>query len=549
MRVSWRSFDRAYLILAALVAILYLPRLAELPTRGEETRWARVADEMRFTGDWIVPRQQGEPFLSRPPLGSWLMAVAGAARGRLDLYAVRLPTFLATLALSIGVYSYLRTVASRTAALCAALAFAVCPQTLQLTRLAETDLVFSACVAGSLLAWHALWRSNRPCAAWMAGYTFAAAAGLAKGLQGPAFFVASIGLYLLVARELKALLRLPHFVGVAAFLLVFGGWNFALYFAAGPVAVKVVWTFDIGLRFVDRTWATFFEHLAAYPLELVSVFMPWSLAFLAAFRLSWRRIPSPQKSTWTFLVCCIAATFPAVLLTPGAKVRYYLPLFPILAGLTGLFVDGVLAGRFAVPSPQSWRMAVRVLAVVLSVMGVVGFGHEARFGGLSLTGVLFCGLAAVALAALWRAGRSFDPFALRRAGLAAAVALGALHSGPWLDLLIRRSLASDQEIAALLEQTGTDLVSFGPLHHRFTYYYGKPLPWRVYPARASDVADGQVFCFMEWHDLPRVEIPFAWERIGEICCDRNVKSAAEAVVVVGRKLPIAAVRASSPVGN
>ncbi|HVJ83481.1 MAG TPA: hypothetical protein VNC50_20615, partial [Planctomycetia bacterium] len=404
-------------------------------------------------------------------------------------------------------------------------------------------------VAGSLLAWHACWRSGRPLAAWTIGYALAAAAGLAKGLQGPAFFVASVGLYLLVVREAKSLFRIPHFAGLTAFLFVFGGWNLALRVVAGPLAVEVVWTFDIGLRFVDRTWLAFLTHMLQYPLELVGVLLPWSIAFLGAIWLRWRDIPAHQKHTWLFLLCCLAATFPAVWLTPGAKVRYYLPLFPILAGLVGLVVDGIVAERFAIPSPRGWRIAVRLLAVILAVAGIAAFGQEARLGGLSLTGALFFGFAALAIAALWQSSREFDSVRLRRAGLAAAVALGSLHSGPWLDLLIRRSLASDKEIAALLEKSGTDLVSFGPLHHRFTYYYGRPLPWRVYPAAAGDVADGQVFCFMEWHDLPRVEIPFAWERIGEICCDRNVKSAAEAVVVVGRKLPLAARRASSPVAN
>ena len=43
---------------------------------------ARLA-ELRY-GDWIVPRQQGEPFLYRPPCGSWSMALFGLVRGQVD---------------------------------------------------------------------------------------------------------------------------------------------------------------------------------------------------------------------------------------------------------------------------------------------------------------------------------------------------------------------------------------------------------------------------------------------------------------------------------
>ena len=42
-------------LLAAFAAAVYFARLDAIPFHGEETRWARVAWEMRETGDWIVP--------------------------------------------------------------------------------------------------------------------------------------------------------------------------------------------------------------------------------------------------------------------------------------------------------------------------------------------------------------------------------------------------------------------------------------------------------------------------------------------------------------
>ena len=62
-RLPWQL-----LLLGAFVWAVYFSRLDALPFRGEETRWARVAWEMRETGDWIVPRCQGIPLYSRPPL-------------------------------------------------------------------------------------------------------------------------------------------------------------------------------------------------------------------------------------------------------------------------------------------------------------------------------------------------------------------------------------------------------------------------------------------------------------------------------------------------
>ena len=86
----WREAE--VLVLIALVLAAYFVRGADLTIRGEESRWATVAQEMIRTGDWIVPRQQGEPFLSRPPLGNWLISLATLARGTCDTWAIRLPT-------------------------------------------------------------------------------------------------------------------------------------------------------------------------------------------------------------------------------------------------------------------------------------------------------------------------------------------------------------------------------------------------------------------------------------------------------------------------
>lgn len=53
-------------LLVCHVAAIYFGRLTALGIRGGESRQARIAYGMLETGDRIVPRQPGEPFLSRP---------------------------------------------------------------------------------------------------------------------------------------------------------------------------------------------------------------------------------------------------------------------------------------------------------------------------------------------------------------------------------------------------------------------------------------------------------------------------------------------------
>ncbi len=78
-RSWWREAEVAVLIV--LVVAAYLLRIGDVSMRGEESRRARVAFEMLERGDWIVPREQGQPFLSRPPLQNWLIAASRVVCG------------------------------------------------------------------------------------------------------------------------------------------------------------------------------------------------------------------------------------------------------------------------------------------------------------------------------------------------------------------------------------------------------------------------------------------------------------------------------------
>src|SRR5437868_6525755 len=106
---TWRSHryqaDLIVITLLALsVSVIYGARLSVLPIVGEETRWATGAREMLATGDWIVPRQQGYVFPERPPMTMWLMAIAGWLRGDVDAIAIRLPSVIAIVLMTLLIY-------------------------------------------------------------------------------------------------------------------------------------------------------------------------------------------------------------------------------------------------------------------------------------------------------------------------------------------------------------------------------------------------------------------------------------------------------------
>jgi 4-amino-4-deoxy-L-arabinose transferase-like glycosyltransferase len=69
----------------------------------DETRFAAVALEMLQSGDWIVPRFNGELAVDKPVLMHWAMAASAGLLG-LSEFAVRLPSAIATLAAALAIY-------------------------------------------------------------------------------------------------------------------------------------------------------------------------------------------------------------------------------------------------------------------------------------------------------------------------------------------------------------------------------------------------------------------------------------------------------------
>src|SRR5262249_18579312 len=155
---------------------------------GEEPRRGQVAREMINSGDWIVPRQQGEPFLSRPPVQNWAIALVALARGGVDFIAIRLPSVIALLLTTALIYAFGRTFLSRLGALWAAAAYPTMGLVLQFGWLGETESLYTLVVAGSLIAWRWADVKQKPLVGWCLGYGLAAVGMLTKGPQAPVYF-------------------------------------------------------------------------------------------------------------------------------------------------------------------------------------------------------------------------------------------------------------------------------------------------------------------------------------------------------------------------
>lgn len=173
----------ALLFLAALVLGLLFNGTRPL-WESSETRYAEAAREMARGGDWLVPRIEGVPHLTKPPLAYWVLAAGMRALGE-DEWVVRLPLAVA-FALGVVLTSLLagRLFSDRRVALRAGLLQMMSPLAFAGGHVVTTDIFVSLFVLAYLWCmWGALLgRDDRRARAWALGmHAFLALAFLTKG--------------------------------------------------------------------------------------------------------------------------------------------------------------------------------------------------------------------------------------------------------------------------------------------------------------------------------------------------------------------------------
>ncbi len=548
-------------VIVALVVVVYFTRLTALPICGEESRWANGAREMVASGDLVVPRQQGELFPERPPLGSWAIALVGAARGTIDLAAVRLPSALATLLLAVAIYIYARAWSSRLCALTATTCYATFGQVMLLGRFGESEALFTLFVAGSLLAWHAGYLQQRSKAlVWSAGYFLAALGALTKGLQAPVYFMMATGAFLALRRDWRWLFGRGHVLGLATFGLVVGVW-LVPFARQNPHALDDIWTGLAQDRFaLDRLSS----HVASYPLETLACLLPWSPLLAAWLFPAVRRSICQARPQVQFLFVALAVTYPTVWFASGARGRYYMPLYPLLAVLMGLVVEHCAARRRTVVEGLGrwlglWQTYMRLLAAA-AVLGAVAVA-AISFLPIDVEPTIRQPVWFVVpwigggLIVAWLALRSArDP---RRARpevvvVCAAVFAGSACAGALVNARLQAANDLTPAIARIKDRIpgAGELVSLGRVYHRFSYSYETPIRQVPWPTNSDDLPDDVTyFCFdRRPGDTPEDRagnddrlgahtpgvLPFAWEEVAVIPCDPVRRDEAHRSVVIGR---------------
>ncbi len=322
-------------LVMSLCSILLFWRLGDLPfySRGEP-REGLVVKEMNASGNWILPRVNGEYIPSKPPLFHWLALLCSAAFGRIDEFTLRLPSALLAAAGALLIYAAGRALWGGRAGLVAATALATTAEWWQAGTDTQVDMTLAFFITAANLYFYFLYRRREFGFLPSLGLALLLGlAALAKGPVGIAVPCLAIFIFLVLRRDLGFIKKLHPLVGAAVILLTAGSWYAAALWQGGPAFFfrQIV---DENFRTAAGTYG---HHQPVYyylPILLANS-LPWSLFFppLALFLYSQRRRLAERDLSFLLVWFFVGLIFFSASL--GKRGVYILPLYPALALLFG----------------------------------------------------------------------------------------------------------------------------------------------------------------------------------------------------------------------
>jgi len=314
---------------------------------------AQIARNMLTSGDWVIARLDGVPYLEKSPLIYWLIAISYRIFGVHD-WAARLPVALVAVLLAWVTWRYGRWAFGAAAGFYAGLVVATCVGLFLFTRIQIPDVMLTVCVCIAFWSFQrALDEQEAHPRLWAA--LLAASLGVGLLLKGLIAVVAPIGgivLYLVLSRQLFARTvwkRLHAFTGALLILAIAAPWHvlatlrmppyFHFTLHSGPGEYHgFFWFYFINehvVRFLNLRYPRDYNTVprsAFWLLHLLWLF-PWSAFFPAVIGLSFKPVDRAGRAR-LLAVCWIV--FVLVFFTFSTTQEYYsMPVYPALALLLG----------------------------------------------------------------------------------------------------------------------------------------------------------------------------------------------------------------------
>jgi 4-amino-4-deoxy-L-arabinose transferase-like glycosyltransferase len=394
------SPQRVLLIVGLFAAAVYLGCILSPPSLMDDVDavQAQIARNMLSSGDWVTAHIDGVPFLEKPPLIFWTIAVSYVVFGAHD-WAARIPEAMSAIILCLATAAFGIWAFGRRAGLYAGLCMSTCIGLFLFTRILIPDAMQAFTIILAVWAMlRALEEEERHPNRWVVVLGASFGIGLLlKSLIGIVFPIGAGLLYLLLTRQLfvaRTWKRLRPFTVILVTLVVAAPWHilatlrnppyFAFTMRSIPGQYHGFWWFffinEQLLRFLNLRYPRDYDTVPPVLFWLFNLIwlFPWSVYLPATFRLSYR--PADRAGRTRLLALCLIA-FVMVFFTFSTTQEYYsMPIYPAVALLLG---SAMASESKVIPIANRALTGICAIACIAAVFILVAVRHVATPGDIS----------------------------------------------------------------------------------------------------------------------------------------------------------------------
>ncbi len=278
-----------FLLATIALAFVYFSHLGLVPVHAtaDECRRALVPIEMCISGDYLTPTLNGEVYLNKPPLFSWIIAASYNIFGSFSPFALRFPVVLSILLHGVLIFYVFRRYTTDAVASITALAFMTNWRTLTLdSMLGLLEHTLALLMFAGFFIIYILGERKKYTGLFVLSYFIAALGFQVKGIPPVVHHGIALLVYFIFTKKIKILFSLSHVIGITTFLLTCAAY-YVPFFDQNNISIdKVMGTlfFESSKRYGYADTASFLNVLFDFPLDFVKHFLPWTLLIIVFFQ-------------------------------------------------------------------------------------------------------------------------------------------------------------------------------------------------------------------------------------------------------------------------
>lgn len=408
-----KIFDRPVvfiLILAVLAGYLFFFRLGSLAlTDPDETFYAQTSKEMLQKGEWLTPTLYGKPQFEKPILFYWLVHISYLICG-VNEFAARLPSAVFALIGLVAMYLLGSTLFGRRAGALAAVILGTNVEYIVLARACVTDMVLTVFMLIGVYRFFCGYFEGKRYGYVLSGVAF----GLAVLTKGPVFLALALGvifLFLLLAKDLGAVKKMPVVWAVVAYLAVTVPWYLIAYKLHGTTFIDEFFGFHNITRFTSSEHKIGSQVYYNLPI-MMGGFFPWSvfLPFGIWHMIKKARVQDPaaakERKASMFILLWLAVIFFFFTASSTKLPTYIFPSFVAAALIVAVLWDDFLKGAPAAGKGLTVSFYCLMALILPGAIGGIVYSvvdYPSITAGVSvLSGLLAFGMALACVAFMKR---------------------------------------------------------------------------------------------------------------------------------------------------